>query len=55
MARYSIDIIGKKMRHLRTVVADNERKTLEQTIKQFGVRPAMRSKIAVTKVAERDD
>jgi hypothetical protein len=35
MPRYSIDIIGRKMRHLGTVVADNERKALEQAIKQI--------------------
>jgi hypothetical protein len=35
MARCSVDIIGKKMRHLGTVVADDERKALEEAIKQF--------------------
>ena len=54
MARYSVDIIGNKMRHLGTVVAADERKVLEEAIKQFAVRPALRSKIAVTKVADND-
>jgi hypothetical protein len=52
MPRYSVDIIGKKMRHLGTVIADDERKALEAAIKQFSVRPTLRSKIAVTKVSD---
>jgi hypothetical protein len=35
-------------------VADEERKALGAAIKQFEVRPALRSKIAVTKVAHND-
>ena len=54
MAHWPIDIIGKRLQHLGTVVADNERKALEEAIKQFAVRPALRSKIAVTKVADND-
>ena len=54
MARYSVDIIGKRLQHLGTVVASDERKALEEAIKQFAVRPALRSKIAVTKVADND-
>jgi hypothetical protein len=33
-------------------VAADERKALEEAIKQFAIRPALRSNIAVTKVAE---
>jgi hypothetical protein len=54
MSRWSVDIIGKRLQHLGTVVADDERKALEAAIKQFSVRPALRSKIAVTKVADND-
>jgi hypothetical protein len=39
---------------LGTVVASDERTALEEAIKQFAVRPALRSKIAVTKVADND-
>jgi hypothetical protein len=49
MARWLVDIIGKKLQHLGTVDADNEREALAQAIKRFDVRPALRSKIAVTK------
>jgi hypothetical protein len=52
MARWSVDIIGKRLQHLVAVVADDERKALEAAIKQFEVRPALRSKIAVTKVSD---
>jgi hypothetical protein len=30
MARWSVDVIGKKMRHLGTVVASDERKAIEE-------------------------
>jgi hypothetical protein len=39
---------------LGTVAAENECKALEEAIKHFTVRPALRSKIAVTKVADND-
>jgi hypothetical protein len=54
MIRWSVDIIGKRLQHVGMVVADNERKALEEAIKLFAIRPALRSKIAVTKVAEND-
>ena len=54
MTRWSVDIIGKHLQHLGTVLAENERKALEEAIKQFAIRPALRSKIAVTKVADND-
>jgi hypothetical protein len=54
VARWSIDIIGKHLQRLGTVEADNDRKALEEAIKQFAVRPALRSKIVVTKVGEKD-
>ena len=47
-------IIGKKLQHLGTVVAADERKALEEAIRQFVIRPRLRSKIAVTKVADND-
>ena len=54
MARYSVDIVGKKLQHLGTVVASDERKALEEAIRQFVIRPALRAKIAVTKIADND-
>jgi hypothetical protein len=54
MPRYSIDIIGKTPEHLGTVIAENQLKALQRAIKHFAVRPALKSKIAVTKVGEKD-
>jgi 1,2-phenylacetyl-CoA epoxidase PaaB subunit len=54
MARWSVDVIGKHLQHLGTVVAANEQKALEEAIKLFTVRPALRSKIAVTKISDKD-
>jgi 1,2-phenylacetyl-CoA epoxidase PaaB subunit len=54
MARWSVDVIGKRLQHLGTVVAADEQKALEEAIRQFVVRPALRSKIAVTKIADND-
>jgi 1,2-phenylacetyl-CoA epoxidase PaaB subunit len=54
MARYSVDTIGKRLQHLGVVVANDERKALEEAIRQFVIRPALRSKITVTKVADND-
>jgi hypothetical protein len=39
MARWSVDIIGKRFQHLGTVVADDERRALEETIRQFVISP----------------
>jgi hypothetical protein len=49
-----VDVIGKRLQQLGTVFAENEHKALEEAIKQFTVGPALRSKIAVTKVADND-
>jgi hypothetical protein len=54
MPRWRVDIIGKKLQHVGTVEADSERETLAEAIKHFEVRPALRSKIGVTKVNDRD-
>jgi hypothetical protein len=54
VARWSVDVIGKRLQQLGTVFAENEHKALEEAIKQFTVGPALRSKIAVTKVADND-
>jgi len=54
MARWSVELIGKKMKHLGTVVAENEKKAIEEAVKQFGIEPALRNKVTVTKVSERN-
>jgi 1,2-phenylacetyl-CoA epoxidase PaaB subunit len=52
MARWLVDIIGKKLPHIGTVDAGNEREALAEAIKRFDVRPALRSMVAVTKIQE---
>ena len=52
MARWRVDIIGKKLQHVGTLDADNAREALAEPIRLFEVRPALRSKITVTKVKE---
>ena len=54
MACYSVDIIGKAPQHLGTVVAENQLQALQKAIEQFAVRPALRSKVTVTKVGEKN-
>jgi len=54
MPRYSVDIIGKKLQHIGIVVAENEKQAVEEAVKQFGINSALRNKVAVTKVSERD-
>ena len=52
MPHWRVDIIGKKLQHVGTVEAAGEREALEEAIKRFDVRPALRSKLAVTKVKD---
>ena len=49
MARWRGDMIGKKLQHVGSVEAANEREALAEAIKYFAIRPALRSKIVVTK------
>jgi 1,2-phenylacetyl-CoA epoxidase PaaB subunit len=50
MPRWRVDIIGKKSQHVGTIEAESEREALAEAIKHFEIRPALRSKIAVTKI-----
>jgi 1,2-phenylacetyl-CoA epoxidase PaaB subunit len=52
MPRWRVEFTSKPLQHVGTVEADNERPALEEAIKRFQVRLALRSKIAVTKVKE---
>ena len=52
MPSWRVDIIGKKLQQIGTVEAPTEREALADAIKLFNVRPALRSKLVVTKVAE---
>jgi 1,2-phenylacetyl-CoA epoxidase PaaB subunit len=52
MARWRVDIIGKKLQQLGSVEAPDEREALAEAIKHFKVRPALRRKLAVRKVKD---
>jgi 1,2-phenylacetyl-CoA epoxidase PaaB subunit len=54
MARWSVDLIGKRLQHLGTVVAANEKEAIKEAAKVFGINAARQSKIAVTKIADND-
>jgi 1,2-phenylacetyl-CoA epoxidase PaaB subunit len=53
MPRWRVDLIGKKLQHVGTVDAANEREARAEAIKIFEVRPALRSKLVVAKVKNR--
>jgi 1,2-phenylacetyl-CoA epoxidase PaaB subunit len=54
MARWSVDVIGKGLQHLGTVHAHNQQKALEEAITLFAVRPALRNKLVVTKIGDKE-
>ena len=54
MARWSVDLIGKRLQRLGTVVAASEKEAIKEAVKLFGIDPARLSKITVTKIADND-
>jgi hypothetical protein len=52
MARWRVDIIGKRPQHIGTVDAASEREAIEAAIKLFRVEPALRNKLMATKVKD---
>jgi hypothetical protein len=54
VARWSVDIIRKRLKHVGSVAAANEKQAVEEGVKQFKIAPATRRKIAVRKIADND-
>ena len=54
IARWRVDVIGKKLHHLGSVVAGSEQEAIEGAIKQLNIEPAQQFKIAVTKVSDKE-
>jgi hypothetical protein len=54
MARWRVDIIGKKLRHIGTIEAATETEAVETAIKELRIEPGHRSKVVVTKIEQRD-
>jgi hypothetical protein len=54
MPRWSVDIIRKRAEHLGTVVAANEQAAIKAAIATFEIEPALRNRITVTKISDKD-
>jgi len=53
MARWLVDLVGKRVTRLGTVMATTERDAIDEVTKRFGIEPVNRSyKVVVTKIAE---
>ncbi len=50
MARWRLDLIGKKLQHVGTVDANTEQEAIEAAVKFFRIEPALRFKLMATKV-----
>jgi hypothetical protein len=50
MARWRIEIIGKKLRQVGTVEANTAEQAVDEAAKLFGVESAVRDKLVATKV-----
>jgi hypothetical protein len=55
MPRWSVDLIRKRGEHLGTVVAPTEEEAIKVAIKTFEIGLARRNRVAVSKIAEKDD
>jgi hypothetical protein len=52
MPRWRVDLMGKKLQHVGTVEAANEKAAIEIAIKELRIDPVLRFKLMVTKVKE---
>ena len=50
MARWRVDLIGKKLQHVGTIEARSEQEAIEEVVKLFGITPAVRDKLVATKI-----
>jgi hypothetical protein len=55
MPRWSVDIIRKRVEHLGTGVAANEKEAIKAVTAIYAIEPARRNRITVTKVSDKDD
>jgi hypothetical protein len=53
MARWLVDLVGRRVTRLGTVMATTERDAINEVTKRFGIEPVNRSyKVVVTKPTE---
>jgi hypothetical protein len=53
MARWRVDLIGKKLQHVGTVEARSEQEAIEEVVALFGVQPVLRDKLVATRIPEK--
>jgi hypothetical protein len=55
MARWLVDLVGKRVTRLGTVIANSEPDAIDEVSRRFGIEPVNRSyRVVVTKIIERD-
>ena len=55
MARWSVDLIRNRAQRLGTVVANTEKEAIAVAIKQFEIEPVHQSRIAITKISNKNN
>ena len=55
MARWYVDLIGRRLHRMGTIVAGTENQAIEAAIKQFEIERARQHEITVTKISGKDD
>ncbi len=50
MARWRVDLIGKKLRHVGTIEAKTSDEAIDEAARLFGIEPSVRDKLVATKV-----
>ena len=55
MARWYVDLIGRRLHRMGTIVADTENQAIEAAINQFEIERARQHEITVTKISGKDD
>jgi hypothetical protein len=50
MARWRVDLIGKKLRHVGTIEAGTAEDAINEAAKLFQIEPIVRDKLVATKV-----
>ena len=54
MARWYVDLIGRRLHRMGTIVADTENQAIEAAINQLEIERARQDEITVTKISGKD-